>query len=126
MTPERFYRAKELIRNATAGPWSLKIQEDQSGAEIPEIFSWHAGCVDRTNIYYEGDARFIAESRTLLPAALDEIESLGKKLAQTKKQNRIMEDALWVISENDADYAPSFRVARKALTQVDELEKKHD
>jgi hypothetical protein len=90
-------RAKELCDQATPGPWRAyrcKWCDDGCACGIkgpkdaPKDDAYQRGIVYDTNrdecihMMSLNDAVFIAESRTLLPAALDEIETLRAALKE--------------------------------------------
>ncbi len=69
---------RELCDKATPGPWEAKETSDYS-----EIYDFHAWGKELNPLALVGsnvdDADFIAQSRTLIPALLDELEAAQKR-----------------------------------------------
>jgi hypothetical protein len=90
LTNEQIQEARKLCNEATEGPWEtdarfpLNVYCDDSTGSI--IASCEHTRALRENLNFKNNAQFIAASRTLLPAALDEIERLQKSI-----------DALWLV-----------------------------
>jgi len=82
MTPEELQRARELCDTATRGPWYCRGASHDDFAPRSRV-SWVASENDNVAIVPVGikthDAKFIAESRTLIPKLLDEIDRLRGK-----------------------------------------------
>lgn len=85
MTPAEFAKARALCEAATPGPWALEPNDANWSFVVSEAgerntIGWLPTVIDAT-IASDADRSFIAAVRTLLPAALDEIERLQDLLA---------------------------------------------
>jgi hypothetical protein len=98
-------KAKELCEKATPGPWECSRYIPLVGWQEQEVTLWELDGPPMTCEYYgsrfenEGDAEFVAESRTLLPQAISEIEKLRVAL---NLAGRVLDDALtWGFVDED-------------------------
>lgn len=80
MSKELVEKARALDLNTTPGPWELRHQVgvvwSSAGHRIAEAWAGN----------YQEDAKFIAESRTLLPALADLAESEGKRADEAERE----------------------------------------
>lgn len=83
MTDQELKHLRDLCDKATPGPWNTIMDGDgkHSGVENrnQEIVPRYTPYED-SGIYKEEDAEFIAESRTVIPKLLDEVERLRETL----------------------------------------------
>ena len=86
MKPEEIARQRAVIAAATEGPWTYNSYAAvQSLAAQCDVCRVEAESGDQATGQRAIDARFIAEARTCLPAALDEVERLRAEVAALKK-----------------------------------------
>ncbi len=89
MTKEELARAKEICEKATAGPWrTLQIARGWKFDILSDHSKFHITGIDPLDPSGEVNANFIAESRTLLPKAIAEIEELEKRVEQFQRALR--------------------------------------
>lgn len=86
MTTTDIAEARKLCNEATSGPWA-------PGADLKDEDFFHVMQYPGTgrriaNVPNIHNTSFIAASRTLLPAALDEIEKRGEAIETLEKANR--------------------------------------
>ena len=117
MTQEDINRAREICDKATPPPW----ERSGCAVSLPEIRN--TLCETRT----WQEAEFIAESRTLLPKALDEIERLTRErdaavLRADKWESRFDEYITGDIENAEADIEIYQIIKQKAI----ELEAERD
>lgn len=76
MTPAEIQKARAIISAATLGPWK-HVRDDvalESGIDSPMGYIFHEHMNSAIGMPCFKDQEFIAESRTLLPKALDALE----------------------------------------------------
>jgi hypothetical protein len=80
MTEERSAALEALCREATEGPWEVRIHGTGIRNDMPYAIVFdtarHMPVLERHNGGTVQDARFAAESRTALPEALAEVRRL--------------------------------------------------
>lgn len=100
-------RARELDKAATQGPWVTPnypdVVESTSEHVIAEVCTGN----------YEDDARFIAESRTLLPQLADALESAQKERAQWEIQAQDLRDRVVQLEAYVAQARPIVEAVRR-------------
>ena len=81
-TDEKHEQARELCANATPGPWKWGWRDREEGIVESYVVLHDYKMVAETHRYKQGydDACLIADARTLLPAALEEIERLQARV----------------------------------------------
>lgn len=88
MTKDELQKARLLCEQATPGPWGVyqdtpfePVEVNSPSRDIASLDTWEHRPDGR-----ESDAHFIAASRTLVPALLDEVERLRVLLREADKE----------------------------------------